>query len=448
MINGLGTFDYKNGEKKIEAEFYFDWSPKALSRRSLLQIEAVKNETNIFQENFMTLPNHSWELITKTKDNRQFIAQNLFLKSVSESEDKNGISYIFGCSSIEIGDRNEQFEYIEFYFPNVFIGFDEFEKKGSFNFLNKSNLTLEYNDTYTLTFSGLNETSIHEKKKEIISKGNDISTLKVIVQKASSNHIYFSEANKVIELVSDLMSFVYDGPVSWIHAIAYQHNEEVFNYFRDVKYPRLGTFRKLIRFEFPYILTSYISKAFTEYKSFSEEKQKAIRTFINGLHFSSERLVFPAPFTSLGSSIEDYIERSIPETESRYISKPVRKKMIDPSFELWVREHILPLLNEVDREDFSESNLKQKTNALLQRNLKSRIINLLHHHDIIFDQNWVTDFVKKRNDAAHGAYIHEKDDFLKWTRMAALLEKIILKQLNYTGEYIDWSESPPQQKSF
>ncbi|MBZ9688285.1 hypothetical protein G9F72_018295 [Clostridium estertheticum] len=192
-------------------------------------------------------------------------------------------------------------------------------------------------------------------------------------------------------------------------------------------------------------LTSFIKQTFSVYARFSGEKRKTLERLHSGLHFSSERLVFPAPFTSLGSCIEDFVLCVIPETESHYITKVERRK-IDQSFASWVSGNIIPLLGDIDKSDFNESGIKQKLSALIQRNLKSRISNLFKNYNLDYEQDWVSDFVKKRNTAAHGNYVFEKDDYLIWTRMASLLERILLKELDFKGEYIDWSEIPPAIK--
>ncbi|MGH0601592.1 hypothetical protein [Bacillus mycoides] len=111
-----------------------------------------------------------------------------------------------------------------------------------------------------------------------------------------------------------------------------------------------------------------------------------------------------------------------------------------------VSTHIIPKLSESDKVDFNTSGMKQKLSALIQRNLRSRINRLLEHNEIIYEKNWVSEFVKKRNSAAHGSYTFEEVDFLIWARMTALLERVLLKEIGYKGEFIDWSESPPIQR--
>lgn len=149
----------------------------------------------------------------------------------------------------------------------------------------------------------------------------------------------------------------------------------------------------------------------------------------------------------MGSCIEDFVQYAVTEKDTHYIDTTERRK-IDPSFAIWVKENIVPLLNDIDKADFNDSGMKQKLSALIQRNLRSRINKLLETYNIEYDQSWVSEFVKKRNSAAHGSYTFEKDDYLIWSRMVSLLERVILKEFNYKGDFIDWSVSPPITKEF
>lgn len=444
-LNGSGRFDYKS-EKSITADFTFKWDKQNFSRMPRLQIFAVSKDCDLIYH-LTNLPFFPWDFKGETNDGRVFTANGLALSSRGEKIDKgiDEISLGFNCNLLQIGNQDNTFDYFEFYFPNVFIAFDEFEKVGKVSTLNISNIYLEYNGcNYNLTFSGLNE--IVTKKKSIIENGEDILTVKITIRKLS-NDLLFNEAKEVLEIISDLMGFVYGDPVNWILGIAYKHNKEVFSQLRDVNFPSLHTFRKLIPVDSPRHLTSYLSQSFVIYATLNEEKRKAIRRFNGGLHFSSERLVFPAPFTTLGSCIEDFVQYAVTEKDTHYIDTTERRK-IDPSFAIWVKENIVPLLNDIDKADFNDSGMKQKLSALIQRNLRSRINKLLETYNIEYDQSWVSEFVKKRNSAAHGSYTFEKDDYLIWSRMVSLLERVILKEFNYKGDFIDWSVSPPITKEF
>ncbi|HBU68807.1 MAG TPA: hypothetical protein DEE98_00310 [Elusimicrobia bacterium] len=105
----------------------------------------------------------------------------------------------------------------------------------------------------------------------------------------------------------------------------------------------------------------------------------------------------------------------------------------------------MPALSLRDSKEFSGTSCKQKLAGLLQRTLRSRITSLLNNHSINFDPVWIGEFVKKRNHAAHGNYSYESKDYMILARMISLLDIVIMKELGYKGEYIDWSKSPPEE---
>lgn len=249
-----------------------------------------------------------------------------------------------------------------------------------------------------------------------------------------------------MNLVSELISFASGDSVNWIHAVGFGGDSAKYHILRNIDYCDFRPHRELISIDFPKMLTSFIKQTFGTYLEFNELKRENFVKLLSGLHIASKRLTFPSPFISLGSSIEDYVNYVLPELESHYISKSQRKN-INASFDKWVLDNIIPLLEDQDRIDFMPDNLKQKLSALVQRNLRSRINNLLNHFGINYDQNWVGDFVKKRNQAAHGTYVFHINDYIIWTQMASLIEVLMLTELNYNGQYLDWSTSPPKNKT-
>lgn len=444
-FDGIGNLIYKN-EYNLESKISFIWDENNLAKKYKLEVHAISNDSSLIYK-LHEIPFFPWGMTGRTTSGKEFSGEGLALVSKGEKINTgiDEVALCFTCNVVNIGIKEGDFDYIEFFFPNIFIVFDKFQKLGQIKTRNISNLELEYKGiNYNITLSGLND--VITKKNEIILCGNDTFTLKIKITRKNEN-ICFNEAKEVIEIISELMSIVYGDSVRWVNAIGYDKSTVKYNSLRDIKYSNLHPFRQLIELDFPFNLTSFLKNSFNIYAGFSKEKGETIRRLYSGLHFSSERLVFPEPFTSLGSCIEDFVADIIPETESHYITRADRRR-IDSSFATWVTENIIPKLNDVDKADFDESGMKQKLSALIQRNMRSRISKLLEYYKLDYEQAWVSNFVKKRNNAAHGNYIYEDDDYLNWSRMASLLERVLLKELDFKGTYIDWSQSPPVTKEF
>jgi len=167
---------------------------------------------------------------------------------------------------------------------------------------------------------------------------------------------------------------------------------------------------------------------------------------IGGIHLSTLHLVFPAPFVTLGSIIEEFSNLELEEKITHFVGKADRRALL-PKFKAFIEEDVMGLLDESDKIYFEESELKQKLSGLLGRTLRSRIISLLDSFEIEYEEDLVGQFVKKRNAAAHGTYEYTAGDYQIFSTMAALLERIALMKIQYKGQFLDWSTSPPEHKN-
>ncbi|GEM_PF-4258000 len=444
QFSGTGTFSHE-AKVNIDANLEFIWEPSKLGRKDMLEISATTNDRALISKYF-TLPSFPWSLSGITKEGFKIVGSGLAIRSSGESfSEEIELSLGFRCNYLQFGNENIEFDYIDFYLPNIFIAFDEMNKVGKRSTRSTSQISLSLSDAeYTITLSELN--NIVTQKKDILNEGNNLLTVRVTLRKVNGP-TFFNEAQDLMDHISELISIGCGGSVGWVQSCAYKDNERVFNVFRDIDFTQLNPFRKLLPIDLPYCVTEFIKGTVNVYSGLSEHKRKALKRLRHQIHFSSERLVFPTPFSTLGSCIEDFVQYAIPETDSHYIARADRRK-IDPCFAVWVKENIVVLLDEADKADFDKTGMKQKLSALLQRNLRSRISKLLDSYNISYERDWVSDFVKKRNAAAHGTYTYEKNDYLIWSRMASLLERVLLKELNFKGEFIDWAESPPISKEF
>jgi len=127
-INGLGTFVFKN-EKSIEGELNFNWNSKNFHQKPKLLINAVSKDRYLIQQ-LKHLPFFPWDLKSETADNREITAKGLALKTRVEKINKgiDEVSLGFNCNLVQIDNKDDECDHIDFYFPNLFIAFNEFEK--------------------------------------------------------------------------------------------------------------------------------------------------------------------------------------------------------------------------------------------------------------------------------------------------------------------------------
>jgi len=438
---GLGTFKFRE-QISFDNDFSVNVDLFNLTKKKGLVSTTFNGVATMDRD----LPFYPWTLDGDLTDGRKISAKGLSLTSVAEGFNKKDVYRTLELSftELEIGQMDE-FSLVEFYIPNLTIGFDNFSRRQGTAVRNTSTLELEIDGSdYYIEFVGIDYTGNLEKEDD---DSSDKLTVKLCVKKKIGD-VSFNESKDLVEKILDLCSIAYGDRVAWAYAIGFNDQVEKYRIIKDVPFCKLNPFRQLIRVEYPRMLSNYIATCFPSYSSLTNQQRKILNKLVDGLHFSAGRLNFPAPFTSLGSSIEDFASGVLADTDSHYVGKQERRQLL-LTFSDWVEQQVIPLLNNQDDiSDFDESGKKQKLSGMMQRNLRSRITNLLNHFSIQFEIDWVGSFVKKRNSAAHGTYQYSDGDYDIWSRMAALLEKCILKQVNYTGEYLDWSSSPPEWRGF
>lgn len=347
----------------------------------------------------------------------------------------------FEVSQLTIGELQEC-ERFEFWVPNFIIGFDQFSER---RVRDKTYLNLEFrNEKFSIELTDVSGSG--HNSQETLNRKEDFISVKMIIKK-ESGLLTAELATEVIDTLLDLYSIAYGWEVRWTNMLGYNNDIEVFHSIRKLPPGKLNPFRQLINVRFPNRLTNFIQTSFPFYSTFDSDTQLSIRKLTAGIHLAGSTLTFPIPFTIIGSTIEEFAKNELDDIDVNYIQRSDRRR-IYKDFKTFMQVNVHDLLSEEDRTDLlNDGNLHQKWTAMLQRNLRIRITKLLDTFEIDFNTEHVNRFVQKRNDAAHGSYEYSSSDYIIWSQMVALLEKVLLKKLRYEGEYWDFSTSPAELKN-
>ncbi|MGX5475924.1 hypothetical protein [Bacillus toyonensis] len=437
--NGLFEFD---GEVRLEGKFHINLD---------IQKPWDKNK-NIITGSFSGIaPNnitdkdhfYPWVFKGETLKGQTVLGNGLALTSMNESPEKNVYTCNFQTSQLLIGECQDC-EYIEFWIPNFIIKFDQISD-GPFEQVihNKTFLDLEFKqESFSVELTGVNGLG---EDKQIFTRQEDFISVKVTVKKKfgllSSNL-----ATELMELLLDLCSIAYGCKLQWTNSLGYINDRELFQCIRKTSPGALRPFRKLINVDWPKRLANFIQICFPVYSNFDNETIISLSKLTEGIHLASANLTFPMPFIIIGSTIEEFVQSELGDIDVNYIKKADRRKTYS-YFKSIMEEHINPLLSEEDREEFlNDQALHLQWRVLFQRNLRARITKLLQEYQLEFEDEHIKNFVKKRNTATHGGYEFSPSDYIIWSQMVTQLEKVLLKKLQYNGEYIDFSTNPPELK--
>ncbi|MFL0363140.1 hypothetical protein ACH0BF_08955 [Pseudobacillus sp. 179-B 2D1 NHS] len=436
-IKGHGLYECVDNSDTTLLNGSFKFTFPSHKKTEEIYGEFIRTELNTPDE----IPFFPWRFIGESENGEPLIASGLALSSYKENlENFSKVNLGFSYNELQIGEPSN-FTSLSFFVPDIKIEFDRMEKIGKRLIRNHSNFVLTYKESnYKIEFKNINRT-LNTMEKNILESN---FPLKITLTK-DNQLIDFEDAKTVLDYVLELISLAYGSRVLWRYVIGYKNDVECFRFFRNTKHSNVSSFRNLISIDRPGMFTQFITSTFPSYIQLSKDYHLSLIKLIDGLHFSSERLTFPMPIVTLSSSIEEFANEVLNERVTHYTDKSTRKNLY-PLFNKWIDQNVIPLLSEIDKQDFGEGSSKQKLSALLQRNLRSRITFLFDQYNIQYDDTVVRNFVKKRNNAAHGTYKFENADFLLWSTMVSYLEQLILKTINYNGHYLDWSTSPPEDK--
>lgn len=263
---------------------------------------------------------------------------------------------------------------------------------------------------------------------------------------ANSTGIDWSLGVKYVDPLLKLLGIVrgYERPWLVCHGINEKKIEWVV--IRDVGFEDTKSIFKIIPCDRPNILRFYLERSLPRFLSLTAHQRKTFHKLFDAMRISCSHLFFPLPFVILGLGIEDFVLNLLPERASSLITKSERKALRAP-FKNWLEKYINPLLSAEEAKTFLD-NSNQKLSHVVGRTLRERIYNLLSSVSMKYDSSWVSEYVKRRNAAAHGNYSYKNPDYLRFSRMVSLIHRFILRQFNYRGKYIDWSVFPGKEKDF
>ncbi|MDA1657935.1 hypothetical protein [Bacillus cereus group sp. TH150LC] len=441
-LRGIGKFDF-NTTESLEGDFLIDldvhnpWDKSKnliIGKFNGIISDEIGNGDLFFPWNFKGIGVNGQEIT----------ANALALVGISERPVPREYDCRFEISQLTIGEYQEC-EYFEFWIPNFIIGFDQVSEHSPGRMVrDKSYLNLEFRqENFSIEFTGVN--GLGSNYQEILNRKEDFISVKVIIKKENGT-ISYDLATELMDILLDLCSIAYGQKIAWTNIFGYNNNCEVFKSIRKLSPGVLNSIRPLIDVRFPNHLTHFIQTCFPAYSAFDAETKISLKKLTEGIHLATANLKFPIPFIIIGSAIEEFVQNELDDVDVNYIQRADRRR-IYRTFKALMQEHVNDLLSEEDRiELLNDQTLHQKWSALLQRNLRIRITKLLEEFQIEFNVDHVGLFVQKRNNAAHGSYEYSSSDYIIWSQMVALLEKVLLKKIQYEGEYIDFSTSPPRSK--
>lgn len=443
-INGNGKFEIGDtnsleGRFNIELDVQNPWDK---SKNIIIgEFDGIL-PTEIIDNDDLFYP---WSFTGTTSEGKEVTGANLALTGTRMRSMEGEYNCKFEVSQLTIGELQEC-EHFEFWIPNFIIGFDHFSELPSGRMVrDKTYLNLEFrheNFSVELTDASGSE----HNSQETLNRNDDFISVKMIIKK-ESGLLTSDLATEVIDTLLDLYSIAYGWEVRWTNVLGYNNNREVFHSIRKLPPGKSNPFRQLINVRFPNCLTNFIQTSFPFYSAFDSDTKLSIRKLTEGIHLAGATLTFPIPFTIIGSTIEEFAKNELDDIDVNYIQRSNRRRIYQ-DFKTFMQEHVHELLSEEDRTDLlNDSNLHQKWTAMLQRNLRIRITRLLEKFEIDFNTEHVNRFVQKRNNAAHGSYEYSSSDYIIWSQMVTLLEKVLLKKLRYEGEYWDFSTSPAESKN-
>ena len=440
-LNGKGKFEFKSSEN-LEGNFNINLDvqkPWDKNKNIIIgEFDGIAQDEIINIDLF-----YPWNFTGATLEGEKISGTDLALVSTNHHSAENKYNCNFEIAELIIGELQEC-EYFEFWIPNFIIKFDQISDGPNGQVThNKTYLTLDFKqETFSIELTGVNGLG---SDKNILKRQDDFISVKVIIKK-QSGLLSYDLATELMNILLDLCSIAYGSRVKWTNALGYTSDCEVFHCIRKINPDLLNPSRKLINVHWPKRLANFIQTCFPVYSTFDNETIISIRKLTEGIHLASSKLVFPIPFVIIGSTIEEFVQSELGEIDVNYIKKADRKRTYS-HFKSLMEEHINPLLSEEDRIDLlSDQTLPMQWRTILQRNLRARITKLLQEFQLEFTDEQIKNFVKKRNAATHGSYEFSSSDYIVWSQMVALLEKILLKKIQYEGEYLDFSTTPPELK--
>ncbi len=425
LINDNGT------SLSVTVGIEFQWVPAGMGR--------VITITANMPHDLPNPPFSGWSFHGLTDHHEPVKAEQMYLakESIRFNEGEINAILTFSAGEMWIGGREPSLKAVVGYIPDLIISHDAISTVGSSRLLDHTILDLETDAGYYRIVLRSFPEFIGRKSREAV---RDNFTVTLEVTRIDCLGMGIEDALSILDAVTGLIGFAAGGDRPWILIEATRTDGGMYTHFRDLTYP-VGSAFQVIDVDGYHRLANFLRKALPVYNSWSNDVKKRFRTLWDSIHFASSRLAFPSPFLILGAALEEFMAEEMPDLSNHFIDKSGRESLA-PSFEDWANHYVVPLLDKDDVQAFKES-LNDKLAGAVSRTLRTRIELLLRSVGMQYPKTWVGEFVKRRNCAAHRVYQFEIDDPPRFLRMLALVQRYCLIRLNYTGEMVVWSVSPP-----
>jgi len=170
---------------------------------------------------------------------------------------------------------------------------------------------------------------------------------------------------------------------------------------------------------------------------FSDKQVVALRQAIHLYLQSGPTYSFPVPLYCCSGAFEVLFSAFFGGRDNNYITDKSVARKVQKSFKTWAKNDFLPHVD-ADLEEEIRRSLDIKFDQLNSRYLSGKITTMAKELNLSYDNKVVAKFVKIRNNATHGLDLSVQDTyepFLVVKDMEDLLVRIILRLLNYRGQY-------------
>lgn len=348
----------------------------------------------------------------------------------------------FSPNRVLIGDERPVDE-LRYYFPDVMIGFRDFERLGNSCIRNHTRFSVQTRDHLAIGIELRPAPDLAGKPVKSKKDARKHFTVAAIISACDSGAIPLAKADEIARSLEHAIGFAVGQMRPWVICEGLRAGSTVSRRYRDVAY-NTGNRFAVVRPENPWDAEAMIKRGM---EFFLECKPKAIEQvarLTSGLQIASSHLVFPMPFILLASALESSIAGDEEGCPAAHIVDRHQRKSILPSFKEWLEREVIPLISNNDHIAYLRTNAAQKLNSVVAATLADRICAMLDSVRLPYDRNWVNEFVKKRNSAAHDDCRFSPNDMMTYFRMLSLVHRYVLIQMSYTGRMIDWSVSPPE----
>lgn len=430
---------------KVHAEITYHWaSPSDTDQVIHILVQRVTGSM------VSRIKSGAWAFRGNSSDGLQVSAHGLHVTRVSIRAGELGPLYDswFSAERLMAGTE-EPVEHLQYHLPALALRFlesEESEGKPPMAYTELSTFGTSY-DGFTVTLRPAPE--LNGKPVEHLAEAwGHLSVVAVVSRTHDVQLVIPSQVERLMASVDCAIGFATGLNRPWAVCEGYSAGTKRFRLVRRTAYVT-GSSLPIVRPHNPFHLTPLLQRALTFFLKCNSSEFEDLRMFIWSVQYASAHLAFPIPFLLLGAALEEFIAAEIGGSRGSVISRDQAREIM-PEFEEWIAVNVLPYISpDVSQYEFRDA-IPNKFGALIQRSLANRIHALLQSACLPYDKDWVRDFVRKRDSAAHGTYEPGASlavDATIYLRMVSLAHRYLLVRMGYVGPIIDWAEYPQSDTS-